>query len=198
MGSGIEVEIIGQSRYAPLGSKAVCLYGVNGVEGLTLSQLIMAVCIKRATLDELMAVRAMNNMSADAKKLEATALVVEQIMAEGSSWDQKIDIASSGYVPTQVGADATLWDFVTKELGIPAANLPVKLSTSGGSDDNRLLAADQITPVMDQLNRTAEEASIRLQTILGRRDVEYRTAGSTTTAISKCAENTANAILGRG
>jgi len=194
---GIEVEVIGQSRYAPLGAKAVCLYGVNGEEGLTLSQLIMSVCIKRATLDEMMAVTAMNRMSADTKKLEAAALVVEQIMASDSSWDQKIDIASSGYVPTQVASDATLWDFVTKELGISKSNLPATLSTSGGSDDNRLLAADLITPVMDNLNRTAEESSIRLQTILGRRDVEYRTAGATTTAISKCAENTANAILGR-
>lgn len=196
MSSAIQVETIGVSRYAPAGSDAIRLFSVNGQSGLTLGQLIMSVCIKRATQDELMSVTSMNRMNGDAMKLHAAALVLEQVMASNSSWDDKIDIAASKYTPTQVAADATLKEFVTKELGV-TSSLPESLSTSGGSDDNRLRAAELISAQMDKLNRSAELESIRLQTILSRRDVEYRTAASSVSSILKCAENTANTILGR-
>jgi len=195
MSSAIQIETIGVSRYAPAGANSINLYQVNGQEGLTLAQLIMSVCIKRATQDELMAVSSMNRMNGSAAKLKAAALVLEQIMADGSSWDDKIDIAAAKYTPTQVAADATIKEFVTKELGIDEKTLLSPLTDEKSSYDNRLAAADTITAVMDKLNREVETESVRLQTILGRRDVEYRMSASMVRSITDCGMNTANAMM---
>ena len=44
----IDVQQIGTNRYAPAGADAVRLYSTNGSEGLTLAQLVAAVCIRRS------------------------------------------------------------------------------------------------------------------------------------------------------
>lgn len=186
----VEIETIGTLRYAPAGSNSVNLYNVNGLEGQTLGQLVMAVCCQRAALDEQLAVVQMNRMNATATKMAATGCVLSQVVdAEGgTTWQTKIDIAGSDYEPEFVAADATLWDFLTKEVGV--TGLPERLDTIA----DRLAAADIIKEAMDRLNRAAEEESVKLESTVSRRDVEYRTAASTVLGIGKSGLAIANAI----
>jgi len=186
--SAIQLEAVGTLRYAPEGANTSYHYRVNGQSDLTLGQLIMSVCLQRAALDESMSVLTMNRMNATAAKMAATANVLEQVMADGTTWDTAIDIAKSGYQPQKVTAKASLKEFLETEIGVEG--LPEDLSTC----KNRLLAADMIKQKIDELNRAAEEDSVQLQSEVSRRDTEYRTAASSVYGLGQAGMTIANAI----
>lgn len=187
--SAIMMEQIGTSRYAPAGADAIYTYSFNAQSGLRLGQLIMAICIQRAATDEQMAVVAANRMNRNAKKMAATANVLEQVMADDTTWNTTIDIAASGYTPVKVAYDASIYDFLTIEIGV--TGLSANLSTA----QDRLNEADKIKVEVDALNRLAEEDSVSIQSALSRRDVEYRTAASMVYGLGQSGMTTANAIL---
>jgi len=188
--SAIQMEAVGTLRYAPEGANTSYHYRVNGQSDLTLGQLIMSVCLQRAALDESMSVLTMNHMNATASKMAATANVLEQVMTDGTTWETTIDIEKSGYRPLKVTDKASLKEFLEIEIGVE--ELPADLNTC----KNRLLASDKIKVKVDELNRSAEEYSVRLQSEVGRRDTEYRTSAATVYSIGQAGMTIANAILG--
>jgi len=186
--SAITMEPIATSRYAPEGSNAIYTYSFSAQTDLRLGQLIMAICIQRAAADEQLAVNASNRMNRDARKMAATANVLEQVVSGNASWETSIDITSSGYTPTKVAADASILEFLEKEIGV--TGLPASLS----SEADRFKAADKIKVEVDRLNRAAEMDSVQVQSALSRRDVEYRSAASTVYGLGQAGLTTANAI----
>ena len=80
----IEIQQIGTNRYAPAGADAVRLYAIDGAEGLTLAQLVAAVCIHRGAHLETRAVSRMNKMTQNNHYLQAMSGVCSQL-AGGAS-----------------------------------------------------------------------------------------------------------------
>ena len=90
----IEIQQIGTNRYAPEGANAVCLYSIEGADGLTLAQLVAAVCIHRGASLEARAVGRMNKMTVNNTYLQAMSSVCSQ-MAGGASLDDVANIPDS-------------------------------------------------------------------------------------------------------
>ena len=70
---------IAMNRYAPTGSDAIFLYDCNQASGLTLGQLVQAVCLRSAAAYERQSVTKMNVMAADTAVLvDASADTVRE------------------------------------------------------------------------------------------------------------------------
>ena len=172
--SEILIETVGTNRYAPAAAQSVDTYIYNGSADMTLGQLVMAVCIRRAAALETASVEKMNELNATNVKLQAYSKVMEQL-ATADSLDTAIDIASTGFTPSKVSRTATIREFLVTECGISSTSLPSSLSTSA----DREKAIDALKALVDPLSQTSQEQTIDLQSLVSRRDVTYNTSSAT-------------------
>ncbi len=172
--SAIQVEKIGVNAYAPEGANEIDLYAFHGAEGLTLGQLMMAVCIRRASIIESQSVLKMNEINASAAWLQILAEVGESVLGR-SSLNATLNLSRSSYVPTKVPTVTTYRDFLALEVGLGYDAVPERLKTA----DDRTRLYRQLTDAMSAASTSNQEQMIALQSLLSRRDSTYNASAST-------------------
>lgn len=159
----ITAEQIGTNRYAPSGYDSVRLYG-NGdspdAQGLTLGQLMIAVCMQCASAYESQSVVKMNILTSGATVLD-----------EASAWLEQIANGSADWEAAKV--------FLTGTLKISADALPANIDTY----NNRMAAVGTVKEKVDQLAQQQQRDMIDLQTLVNRRDVAFSTSSNTVKAL---------------
>lgn len=187
MASAIQVEKIGENRYAPEGANDVNLYAFSGVYDLTLGQLIMAICIRSASVIEEQSVLKMNEVNASASYLEVLAQVGERVMTR-NTLDSAFDLSKTNYVPTKVPLQTTYWDFIVTEIGIEEELVPKKVSKM----DDKTRVFELISDEMNAVSGDNERQVIDLQSYLSRRDSAYSTSSSTVKKLGQTMSVVAN------
>lgn len=150
------------NRYAPADVASVNLYNYNGAEGLTLGQLISAVCIARGAELERGTVTLMNSVASTTGRLRTLADYANEVVAGTSNW-------------------AAIRGFCISQCGIAADSLPTAVE---GYND-RMLAFNAMRTKMDDLTSVAQQTALDLQSTINRRDVVFGTATNTLLALTK-------------
>jgi len=185
--SAISYVEIGTNRYAPEGSDAVVLYSYNGVTGLTVAQLMMAVCIKLGCLIEDQSVAKMNQINASAAYLEVLAQVGSYVM-ERTSLDARLDLSKTAYTPKKVGLDTTYREFIEREVGVGEGVLPADVRSM--NDKTRVFG--YLESDMSRYSSDNEDQTIDLQSFISRRDSVFNASSSTVRKLGQ----TMNSVAG--
>ena len=162
---------IAVNRYAPETSQAINLYSTGTAEGLTLGQLVAAVCIRAAGALEAQSVNKMNLMNVGTEKLEKASVYMQEIAEERmSDW-------------------ATAKTYLTDTVGV--SGLPDDLSTY----EKRMQAVNAIKDKLETMTQQAQEDMIDLQTLINRRDMTYNTSSNVIKAMGNSKTNSAGKLL---
>ena len=143
---------IATNRYAPAGSDAINLYTYSLAGGLTLGQLVQAVCLRSAANCEAQSVIKMNMMASGS-----------QLLDDASDWLKGIADGSANWTAAKA--------FLADKMGV-TTGLPDKIDTY----EKRLQAAKVLQDKMNLLAQSQQEDMIDLQTLVNRRDVAYSTS----------------------
>lgn len=145
----------------------VNLYSFAGCDGLTLGQLVTAVCVHAGVAIEDQTVNKMNIITLNSRRLRAESKVVTEIISGKANYDSVLDI--DGF------EGMTFRAFLTNVLGMEIGGdgtLPENLS----SYDEKMRL---FTALKEKINADAtasQQDMIDLQTYESRRDVAYATA----------------------
>ena len=143
------------------------LYNYAGMEGLTLGQLVNAVCVHAGVALEDQTVNKMNIITVNARRLRAESEVVENVVAGTGNYDSKL---------TAVGYEGmTYRDFLQKELKLVIGG-DGTLPDSLDSYDKRMKAFNALKEKLNADATASQQDMIDLQTYESRRDVVYATA----------------------
>lgn len=145
----------------------VKLYSYAGLEGLTLGQLANALCVHIGVSLEDQSVNKMNIITMNARRLKATAKVLEEIMAGTGDYSSVLQLP--GY------EGMTYKDFLVKVIKYTIGDdcqLPKELKTY--DDRMKVFAAlkEKVTADATQ----SQQDMVDLQTYMSRRDVAYSTS----------------------
>jgi hypothetical protein len=158
----IEATQIATMRYAPEGASAVNLYSTETASGLTLGQLVIAVCLKTAASYEAQSVNKMNLITKNAERIEAGAQWVERLANGAVSW---------------VRAKA----FLVDSLGVDPANLPTTISTYS----DRFKAITAANDKLNSLLQTQQEDMVDMQSYVSRRDAAFSASSNIIRALGR-------------
>lgn len=161
----IGVTTIGTNRYAPEGAANIESYSYNGAKGLTLAQLVMAVCFRRTAQIEAAAVNHMNLLSRGADKLT--------LLSEDAQF------VLNG---TQPAGRSLTWDGVKAELErMGATGLPATINTYS----DRMSAYSQVEALLTTCSADNDMLAIELQTSVNHRDNYYNQSSNTVVTLGK-------------
>ena len=165
----IDVQQIGTNRYAPAGADAVRLYSTNGSEGLTLAQLVAAVCIRRCACLETRATARMNKMTQNNAWMQALANVCKQV-ADGEDLRNEANLPAN-YEPKHFSGTCSIYRFLVdecKSLGFSVNTLDLQVGYA-----TRMEIIGKLKTGMDKANTTSQQDVIELQSMVNWRDVTY-------------------------
>ena len=165
----IDVQQIGTNRYAPPGADAVRLYSTNGSEGLTLAQLVAAVCIRRCACLETRATARMNKMTRNNAWMQALANVCKQV-ADGESLQNNAKLPDN-YEPQHLSHDRDIYHFLVDECR--SLGFTPQLHPNETAYKTRMDIIGKLKTGMDQANTTSQQDVIELQSMVNWRDVTY-------------------------
>ncbi len=166
----IDVQQIGTNRYAPAGADAVRLYSTNGSEGLTLAQLVAAVCIRRCACLETRATARMNKMTRNNAWMQALANVCKQV-ADGESLENTANLPDN-YEPQHLSHGRDIYHFLVDECRSLGFN-PGDFSSTTDTYKVRMDIIGKLKAGMDKANTTSQQDVIELQSLVNWRDVTY-------------------------
>ena len=158
----IEATQIATMRYAPEGSAAVNLYSTETASGLTLGQLVIAVCLKTAASYEAQSVNKMNTITKNAELISAGAQWVQRLASGPTSW---------------VRAKA----FLVDSLGVDPANLPDSISAYS----DRFKAITAANDKLNSLLQTQQEDMVDMQSYVSRRDSAFSASSNIIRALGR-------------
>ena len=184
----IEIQKIGTNRYAPEGANAVCLYGIEGAGGLTLGQLVAAVCIRRCTHLEARSVERMNKMTQTNAYLQALSNVCAQIVG-GAKMTDVANIPDS-YEMRKLERGCDIRHFLSDECGVARAGTAHDTPTYQDIMD----LAGAIKAEMDKANTASQQDIIELQSLVNWRDTTYNMSSTIVARYSSCGMNTAEKL----
>ncbi len=163
----IEAVTLHTNPNAPEGANAVHLYNTDLTQGLTLGQLLSAVCLRLGAALERQSVTKMNSITERDDAIEELSAAMQAI-ADGtvSDWGALREILTSKFELT---------------------GLPDNLDSYA----NRLLAMAAIKQKLENLSQVAQEDMIDLQTTINRRDVAYSTSTGLIRALGQTSSNLA-------
>lgn len=154
-------------------SYKVNLYTYNGAEGLTLGELLMAICLYRANTVEASTVSIMDVMSKDTARLN----VISQLATDIVNTAFGAKFSASTMITTEAGIQVTVYSYMTSDLGIPAASIPGGASAEWNNDE-RTTVYSLLKTKMDALNSISQENMIELQSLINKRDQSYNLASN--------------------
>ena len=165
----IETEKIGALRYATDAASAVNLYSTDTASGLTLGQLVMAVCIQTAASYEKQSVNKMNTITKNADLLNKGAEWIEKVLEDNASWSR-------------------LKKFLVNELGVLETSLPEKIRTY----DDKLKVVSLAQERMNAIMQTQQQDMVALQSYVSRRDTAFSSSGNIVRALGRSMNGCAN------
>ncbi len=166
----IEAVTLHTNPNAPEGANAVNLYNTSLAKGLTLGQLLSAVCLRAGAVLERQGVSKMNTLTNNDVAIEDLSTTMQAIADNAvSDW-------------------ATLKKTLAEKYDL--TTLPANLDTY----TNRLLAMAAIKQKLEALSQVAQEDMIDLQTTINRRDVAYTTSTNLIRALGQTSNNLANTL----
>jgi len=187
MSTLIETETIAKNRYATPETSDIRTYSFNGCEGLTLGQLVNAVCCRVGAALEAQSVNKSNIITGESDLIDCYAYIISGIVDESVNYETVL--TGFGYEGMTVREFLTEMGFTFKKTDEDESTtkLPVDLSQV----NNRILAYDVIKEKTDALENTSQQDMIDLQTYISRRDVAFSTATNTVRAFGGALNTTA-------
>ncbi len=165
-----------------LTARAYTVPGVNNVDGtpreLSIGQLVMAICLQRATALEAAIIELMETMNKTSEKLEALTEIETEVLTwptkyPDNSWRSlSLDQVSSG---NSTYASQTYKDALF-DIGVIENDIKNYVRWKGSPDNNDIMFDDFITQIeskMDEMNSFSQKTMIELQSLTSKRDQSY-------------------------
>jgi len=189
----IIVEQVGVNPYGAGAASSIDLYSYNGVGGLTIGQLILAVTIRRAAQIEQLSVNYMNVMTLGTDTLNqltdwGTQLVETLKTSDASAFDNNVWKATNG-----------LRNLLLK-LGCEEKDLPTTILKSGSKTpdyDKVMQAYEALETKMEDISGTMDDMAVKLQSSISRRDSTYNLSTNIVANLGTASIDSANALKGR-
>ncbi len=145
-------------------------YTVEGVENadgslrqLSIGQLVMAICLNRASKLEADIIALMEEMSATSAQLAALTEIENDILDGGANMDN----INTSHV-TYDGRDYTFYDFLVNVMGFSPSDVPTGFADGSNTDLITLIESK-----MDEKNSFSQQKMIELQSLTNKRDQSY-------------------------
>ena len=145
-------------------------YTVEGVENadgslrqLSIGQLVMAICLNRASKLETDIIALMEEMSATSAQLAALTEIENDILDGGANMDN----INTSHV-TYDGQNYTFYDFLVNVMKFSASDVPTGFADGSNTDLITLIESK-----MDEKNSFSQQKMIELQSLTNKRDQSY-------------------------
>lgn len=145
-------------------------YTVEGVENadgslrqLSIGQLVMAICLNRASKLETDIIALMEEMSATSAQLAALTEIENDILDGGANMNN----INTSHV-TYDGRDYTFYDFLVNVMGFSSSDVPTGFADASNTDLITLIESK-----MDEKNSFSQQKMIELQSLTNKRDQSY-------------------------
>ena len=145
-------------------------YTVEGVENadgslrqLSIGQLVMAICLNRASKLETDIIALMEEMSATSAQLAALTEIENDILDGGANMDN----INTSHV-TYDGRDYTFYDFLVNVMKFSPSDVPTGFADASNTDLITLIESK-----MDEKNSFSQQKMIELQSLTNKRDQSY-------------------------
>ena len=145
-------------------------YTVEGVENadgslrqLSIGQLVMAICLNRASKLETDIIALMEEMSATSAQLAALTEIENDILDGGANMDN----INTSHV-TYDGQNYTFYDFLVNVMGFSPSDVPTGFADASNTDLITLIESK-----MDEKNSFSQQKMIELQSLTNKRDQSY-------------------------
>ena len=145
-------------------------YTVEGVENadgslrqLSIGQLVMAICLNRASKLETDIIALMEEMSATSAQLAALTDIENDILDGGANMNN----INTSHV-TYDGRDYTFYDFLVNVMGFSPSDVPTGFADGSNTDLITLIESK-----MDEKNSFSQQKMIELQSLTNKRDQSY-------------------------
>ena len=150
-----------------LTARAYTVEGVTNVDGslrqLSIGQLVMAICLNRASKLETDIIALMEEMSATSAQLAALTDIENDILDGGANMDN----INTSHV-TYDGRDYTFYDFLVNVMKFSASDVPTGFVDASNTDLITLIESK-----MDEKNSFSQQKMIELQSLTNKRDQSY-------------------------
>ncbi len=144
-----------------LTARAYTVAGVNNVDGtpreLSIGQLVMAICLQRATALETQIIELMETMNTTSLQLEIMTRIEEEILAG------TVDMTSRSV--SYNGSNYTYQYFLSNVMGMTGVPDSASAASSG--------FITELESKMDELNSFSQKTMIDLQSLTSKRDQSY-------------------------
>ena len=150
-----------------LTARAYTVEGVKNADGslrqLSIGQLVMAICLNRASKLETDIIALMEEMSATSAQLAALTEIENDILDGGANMDN----INTSHV-TYDGRDYTFYDFLVNVMGFSSSDVPTGFADASNTDLITLIESK-----MDEKNSFSQQKMIELQSLTNKRDQSY-------------------------
>ena len=150
-----------------LTARAYTVEGVENADGslrqLSIGQLVMAICLNRASKLETDIIALMEEMSATSAQLAALTEIENDILDGGANMDN----INTSHV-TYDGRDYTFYDFLVNVMKFSASDVPTGFADASNTD-----LITEIESKMDEKNSFSQQKMIELQSLTNKRDQSY-------------------------
>ena len=150
-----------------LTARAYTVEGVKNADGslrqLSIGQLVMAICLNRASKLETDIIALMEEMSATSAQLAALTEIENDILDGGANMDN----INTSHV-TYDGRDYTFYDFLVNVMGFSSSDVPTGFVDGSNTDLITLIESK-----MDEKNSFSQQKMIELQSLTNKRDQSY-------------------------
>ena len=150
-----------------LTARAYTVEGVENADGslrqLSIGQLVMAICLNRASKLEADIIALMEEMSATSAQLAALTEIENDILDGGANMDN----INTSHV-TYDGRDYTFYDFLVNVMGFSPSDVPTGFADGSNTDLITLIESK-----MDEKNSFSQQKMIELQSLTNKRDQSY-------------------------
>ena len=150
-----------------LTARAYTVEGVKNADGslrqLSIGQLVMAICLNRASKLEADIIALMEEMSATSAQLAALTDIENDILDGGANMNN----INTSHV-TYDGQDYTFYDFLVNVMGFSSSDVPTGFADASNTD-----LITEIESKMDEKNSFSQQKMIELQSLTNKRDQSY-------------------------
>ena len=150
-----------------LTARAYTVEGVENADGslrqLSIGQLVMAICLNRASKLETDIIALMEEMSATSAQLAALTDIENDILDGGANMNN----INTSHV-TYDGQDYTFYDFLVNVMKFSASDVPTGFADGSNTDLITLIESK-----MDEKNSFSQQKMIELQSLTNKRDQSY-------------------------
>ena len=165
----------------------VNLFNYNGCEGLTLGQLVSAICVRVGVALETESVNKTNIITRTTRRLRALSEVLDGVVNGTMNYDSTL--TSEGFAGMKVR------EFLTGEMeytiSSSGAGTDAALPASLDNVTNRMTFYERVKGKIDSETSTSQKDMVDLQTYISRRDVAYSTATNSVRTLGSTLQGTA-------